>query len=128
MGMMTLQNTISPFEEMLSYETLWGMRDYTLPKISALFKKHKVLPSKLVEILTAQSLFAHEDDLRDEVRSYLSKLGGFSVSVHGAFQYPTRLRDAKNPLELIYYRGDIGYLESPCVSIVGARECSEEGA
>ena len=52
---------------------------------------------------------------------------GFLVSVHGDFQYPKRLREAKYPIELFYYKGDLGLLDSPCVSVVGARKCTEEG-
>lgn len=124
---MSLLNTISPRQEMLSYEVLCGMR-HSFAVISDLFKKYKVLPSKLVEIISSQaSLFDGDDDLRGRVEEYVAKLEGFSVSIHGSFQFPEQLRDAKNPLELIYYRGDIGYLESPCVSIVGARKCTPDG-
>lgn len=123
---MCLRNAISPFDEMLSYETLWGFQSWTLKTIAALFRRYQVLPSQLLDIVSKEFI-AEFLRLRDEVRDFVLKLRGFSVNVHGTHQYPSKLRDAKYPLELFYYRGDIGYIESRCISVVGARKCSEEG-
>src|SRR5262249_27976460 len=120
-----LPNTISLHDEMVSYESLWGMRDWTLKKIAELFQHHRVLPTRLFEILAGEALVKDVIlDVRDQVRSFISNLRGFTVSVNGAYQYPERLRAAKYPIELFYYRGDISFVESRCVSIVGARNCT----
>lgn len=119
-----LQNTISPRDEMVSYETLWSLPNSSLKSIAELFKKHRVLPSQLLET-ESESLFTQ--DRRAVVEHFLASIRGFSVSINGCFQYPKHLRDAKYPPELLYYRGDIGLVESPCVSIVGTRQATPDG-
>lgn len=121
-----LQNTVSPHDEMVSYETLWGVPQASLKSIAELFKQHPVLPSELLES-EGDSLFGEVRQLRNRVRDFLAPIRGFSVSIHGCYQYPRHLRDAKYPPELLYYRGDIGLMESPCVSIVGTRKATREG-
>ena len=121
-----LKHAVSLREEMNSYETLWGMRDATQKTIAELFQQHPGLPSGVLDRLKGTDLFL--DELYDSVRSFLDSLTGFSVSVYGAFQYPSMLRSAQYPLELFYYRGQIEVAESRCVSVVGARKVSDLGA
>jgi DNA processing protein len=123
-----LKNTVSLFEEMVAYETLWGLPNQSLKTISGLFVTNQVLPSELLQEYAKNHLLSDVDELKREVQGYLKEFNGFSVCVNGAFQYPERLRHAKYPIELFYYKGDIGLLESRCVSVVGARKCSESGA
>jgi DNA processing protein len=129
--MFNLQNTLSPFDEMLSYETLWGLKRGSLKEVAALFERNAQLPSKLLATLQAETLV--DEVLKDvqrlvrDVREKLAAMHGFSVCIHRDFQYPERLRAARYPLELFYYRGDIGLAASRCVSVVGARKCSPEG-
>lgn len=119
-----LKNTVSPFMEMVAYEALWALPNESLKSIAEIFKKRKLLPS---EILTYKKDLFAIPDLLEEISSYLSHKSGFSVSICGDFQYPKKLQDAKYPIELFYYKGDIGLLESRCISVVGARECTEDG-
>lgn len=42
-------------------------------------------------------------------------------------QYPDSLRKIKNPPKQLYFQGDIGLLNTPIISIVGSRSCSENG-
>lgn len=122
-----LGNTISLWKEMVAYETLWAIPKQSLKTIAELFKKKKnVLPSDLFKDCIKRYTI-DLNSLQKEVNEYLKSIKGFSVCVNGTFHYPKPLQDAKYPIELFYYKGDIGYLESPCVSIVGARKCSEEG-
>ena len=51
----------------------------------------------------------------------------FGVRVHGAGEYPSKLRDATNPIELLYYEGWWDLVDSPSVSVVGTRRPSQEG-
>lgn len=120
-----LANTVSLAEEMVSYETLWALEKITLKKIADLFRAHPGLPSRVLHTLAASQLGVAE--LASEVRSFLSALRGFAVSVSGTYQYPKRLKDARHPIELFYYRGYIGLVETRCVSVVGARKASPEG-
>lgn len=115
---------ISPLDEMVAYETLWGRRNQTLKKISGLFKGHKISPSQLLE---QQTDYAEAVEIVDKVKSLMKEKSGFSVSVHGDFLYPEKLQEAKYPIELFYYKGDIGVLDSRCISVVGSRKCSEDG-
>jgi DNA processing protein len=119
-----LGNTISIFDEVIAYETLWGIQNETLRTISTMFKNNNVLPTQL---LKQKSDMFETPKIKEEVTKYVSGKKGFSVSVHGDFQYPMRLQEAKYPIELFYYKGDLGLLESPSVSVVGARQCSEDG-
>lgn len=41
--------------------------------------------------------------------------------------YPKILRTIANPPKMLYYIGDISILEGTCVSVVGARRCSDYG-
>ena len=122
---MPLQNTISPYEEMLSYEALWAMEGATYKTIADKFRDFGGIPSRVFK--KHAGIFAGE--LVNEVKAFVEDKKGFSVSVHGAFQYPKGLRDARHPIELFYYKGDITLLDDGVkrVSVVGARNCSEKG-
>ncbi|MGH7242345.1 MAG: DNA-processing protein DprA [Phycisphaerales bacterium] len=126
---MVIDNAISPYSEMLAYETLWALPSVSLKTIADWVRVKSALPSALLDACRKESMFSEVDELAEKVRLFLSKIEiPFSICVHGTFQYPERLRDARYPLELFYYRGDIGLLESKCISVVGARECTEDGA
>lgn len=117
-------NTISPREEMLAYETLWGQPHQSVKTLAELFKQERSLPS---ELFRRQNRLGALAQLREDVEKFLHGKSGFSVAIHGDFQYPKKLREAKYPLELFYYRGEIGLLESRCISVVGARRSTREG-
>jgi DNA processing protein len=119
-----MANAVSPYREMVAYETLWGQQNQSLRKLAELFKRERVLPS---ELLRPDLAGCPTEELQARVESLLRSKTGFSVAVHGAFQYPERLQQAKYPIELFYYRGDIGLLESSCISVVGSRKCTEAG-
>ncbi len=108
---------------MLAYEVLLGRVDSSVESIVSALRSAQQLPSEYLR--SEEGMFASE--LRDEVAQFLASKSGFSVSIGGDFQYPTRLRDAACPVELFYYRGELGVLESRCVSVVGARSASPEG-
>lgn len=110
---------------MLAYETLWAMPDVTQKLLAAEFHERELLPSELFERIRSE-LLEHEA-LFENVGRFLEHLRGFSVSVHRALQYPSRLRAARYPIELFYYKGDIGLVESRSVSVVGTRQCSDDG-
>lgn len=117
------KRSISPKEELGAYEALWDAPNATFKSIADLFREHPgavpsdlVSPKKAAEYAEkALSLFA-----RGGIRS-------FGVRIHGAGEYPQKLRDARHPIELLYYRGVWELVETPCVSIVGTRNPSEAG-
>ena len=120
---------ISPYKELVSYEYLWAKDNSTLKNISELFAKG-LLPSKVVE--DNQNFF--EKDKYNEVESFIDKKidklkNKFSIMINGNYQYPIGLRDAKYPINLIYYRGNINNAldTNKNISIVGSREVSSDG-
>lgn len=126
--------SISPYQEMLAYETLWAIPGMTEAKLSAFFKQKDELPSKILESLDLQpqSRFIEEPtklvDLKDTISKYLDKkLGSFSIVVNRDYQYPVGLRHTKHPIELFYYKGNLDLLTSKSVSVVGARKATDAG-
>lgn len=120
-----LSNTYSPWNEAVAYEALWAMSGATTKSIAEIFERQRgeaVLPSVALE----REGYLGKEEILEKVQDYLRDKS-FSVQVSGGYQYPRRLRDAKYPLELFYYRGDIGLLDSRCISVVGTRGVSEEG-
>lgn len=124
--MFNLPNTISPQREAVSYETLWADQGQTSKSIATLFRQHPVLPSELLQIQRTANFLLNE--IEQQVRAFFESLRmAFSVAIHRDHQYPESLRKLRHPIELFYYRGDIGLTESPCVSVVGARKCTDDG-
>jgi DNA processing protein len=65
-----------------------------------------------------------------EKATQILKKGGvahFGVRVHGAGEYPEKLRAAEHPVEVLYFQGWWDLIDSPSVAVVGTREPSEEG-
>lgn len=125
------EKIISPYEEMLAYETLWAIEGMTEAKLSEIFRKKDDLPSKVLEDLPILDLLNDKTtykQLKKEISDLLQeKLGTFSIVVNRDFQYPLGLRNAKHPIELFYYKGNLDYLHTECISIVGARKVTENG-
>lgn len=110
---------------MISYETLWAIPGMTEARISELFAAGKT-PTEVAIDLPSSELVAFKR-LVPEVAAYLDQRRGFSLCVYGDYQYPAALRDAKYPVDLFYYQGDLSLVENKCISIVGARSASSEG-
>lgn len=115
---------ISALEELGAYEALWKLPDASFKSIAELFRRNPgSVPSEHVDAAGAAA--AAREALR-----YLDDAGisNFGVRVHGAGEYPLRLRDAKEPVELLYYRGWWDLVDSyRTIAIVGTREASDEG-
>ncbi|MHB1535708.1 MAG: DNA-processing protein DprA [Acidimicrobiales bacterium] len=67
-------------------------------------------------------------------RSDLSRLAdhlareGIDVTWRGRPDFPAALVGDPQPPGVIFWRGDIGWLERPCVAVVGTRRCTPDGA
>ena len=113
---------ISPFRELGAYETLWQQAKTSFKLIAERFAKWPgAVPSD----------FVPEEDALRTARSVFQKLHDadvehFGVRVHGAAEYPEKLRDARYPVELIYFQGWWDLVHTRAVSVVGTRKPSPE--
>lgn len=128
MSQPTLENAMSLREELHAYETLWALSGQTTKRLSDRFRANSwASPTRLLQALQSEELLPETAEVAHLVSQYLASSRGFTVSVYGSFQYPQRLRDAKYPPQLIYYRGNLGLAETPCVSVIGTRKATSEG-
>jgi DNA processing protein len=114
---------ISPRREMGAYEALWLRQGASFKTIAEKFAKDiTALPSDFVSPSEA-------DECADEVMRILKEDGvhRFGVRVNHAGDYPMPLRDARHPVELLYYQGAWELTESRCVAVVGSREATDNG-
>src|SRR6056297_1700391 len=89
------RRTISPFRELGAYETLWQEAKATFKSLAEKFAERPgAIPSDFVSDSeaerTAESVYRRLQDA-DAAR--------FGVRVHGAAEYPKKLRDARHPVE-----------------------------
>lgn len=116
-------SVISPMLELGAYEALWAELKASFKTLSDKFAECPgSVPSDFVPPSKAK-------ECADQVESKFLSAGieRFGVRVHGAGDYPEKLRDAANPIELLYYQGDWGLVESRCVAVVGTRNPTDEG-
>ena len=114
---------VSPFHEMGAYEALWSEHETTFKSLSERFARYPgSVPSDFISPTEA-----HECAVFVKRRFDEAEVEGFGVRVHGAGEYPEKLRDAAYPVALLYYQGwwDLAYSRS--VAVVGARKPSPEG-
>lgn len=114
---------VSPFLEMGAYEALWLEKGATFKTIAERFSADpSALPSDFVSPSEAQQR-AHE------VMTRFKKAGvhRFGVRIHHAGDYPLKLREAKYPVELLYYRGSWELAELPSIAVVGSRKATPDG-
>lgn len=114
---------ISPMLEMGAYEAMWLEHGTTFRSIAAKFAADpEALPSDFVNRPLAEQCAS-------EVMKVLkkAKVHRHGVRIHHAGDYPAKLRDAKHPIELLYYRGAWELTELRSVAVVGSRKASTEG-
>ncbi|MBY5734055.1 DNA-processing protein DprA [Rhizobium leguminosarum] len=116
-------NAISPRRELGAYEALWLEKGATFRTLAEKFAADPTaLPSDFVSSSEAVSC-------AEEVMKTLKKAGvhHFGVRINHAGDYPLKLRDARHPVELLYYQGEWELTETRSVAVVGSREASDEG-
>lgn len=113
---------VSPLLELGAYEALWDEPKASFKSIAEKFAAAPgsrpsdfVPPSRALEYGEAVLRELTQDGQR------------FGVHIHGAGEYPVRLRDAAYPVELLYYQGWWDLVNSRSVAVVGTRKPSEEG-
>lgn len=116
---------VDTLAEIGAYEYLWKQQNTSTKKLAQLFDAHPgQLPSDLVDDDLAQQA-------AQEVLQQFSARGikRFGVRINGTFDYPARLRDASEPIEVLYFLGSWELAEAPRrVAVVGTRKVSPEGA
>lgn len=114
---------ISPRREMGAYEALWLEQGATFKTLADKFAKDpSALPSDFVSISEA------EQGATETLR--LMKERGvhqFGVRINHAGDYPGKLRDARHPVEVLYYQGAWELSEPRGIAVVGSRKASEDG-
>lgn len=118
------RSTISPRRELGAYEALFMQQGATFKTLADKFAADATaLPSDFVSP-------AEADQAATSVIEKLHKSGvyQFGVRINKAGDYPIKLRDAKHPLELLYYQGTWELSEMRGLAVVGSRKPSEEGA
>jgi len=119
-----LFRSVSPIVELGAYEALWDAEGASFKKLAELFRHY---PD------AAPSDFVGEKESRqyaDKVLAIFKKraIADFGVRLHGAGEYPDRLRDADDPVEFLYFQGDWDLAHAPKqIAIVGTREPTDEG-
>lgn len=114
---------VSPLRELGAYEELWKDPRASFKTLSLKFAANPgAVPSDFVPARKAQ-----ECARLVQQRFKDADVGRFGIRVHGAGDYPDRLRDAAHPIELLYYQGWWDLAESRSVAVVGTRNPSQEG-
>lgn len=114
---------ISPLRELGAYEALWLEQGATFKTLADKFARDpSALPSDFVvpEVAAAAA---------QEVMEALGRAGveRFGVRINHAGDYPRKLRDARHPVEMLYYQGSWELSEAPAIAIVGSRKASDDG-
>lgn len=114
---------ISPRRELGAYEALFLEEGATFKRLAERFAADpEALPSDFVEPRRAEQA-------GQRVFEKLHKAGvrQFGVRLNKAGDYPEKLRDAKYPVELLYYQGAWELSEMRSLAVVGSRKPSQEG-
>ena len=118
------QRAVSPFLELGAYEALWDKEATSFKSLANRFAASPgAVPSDFVEPKVAAS---YANLVHAQLRE--AGINSYGVRVHGAGDYPERLRDAEYPLELLYYQGWWDLVNSPrSIAVVGTRAPTEDG-
>lgn len=106
-----------------AYEALWLEEKATFKTIADRFKRDPLaMPSDFVTPSDAERCASL-------VLRRFKELGinRFGVRIHHAGDYPKKLRDARHPVEMLYYQGTWELVEARSIAIVGSRKASEDG-
>jgi len=115
--------SISPFREFGAYEALWAEQGTTFKSIAELFHKNPgAVPSHFVSVEKGKEFASKALEILNR-----ANVESFGIRIHGAGEYPKKLRDARYPIELLYFQGWWDLAETPSVAVVGTRNPTEEG-
>jgi DNA processing protein len=116
-------SAVSPRLELGAYEALWLEKGATFKTIAEKFAADPMaMPSDFVSRPIAEARAA-------ETLTKLSKAGvsRFGTRLNLTGNYPAKLRDARYPVEMLYFQGTWELAETRSVAVVGSRNASDEG-
>lgn len=117
------ERAVSPLREMAAYEALWEEEKASFKTIADRIRENPgILPSELV---STDRIEASQQRLEEIIKRF--NVSRFGIRVNGANEYPHRLRDARNPVEVLYFQGFWNLIETPSIAVVGARKVSADG-
>jgi DNA processing protein len=120
---LALSRPISPWLEMGAYECLWTNAHQTFKKIADLFREREdAVPSDFILRPIAEGCAKEATELLGQ-----AQIKRFGIRICGTADYPEKLRDAKNPVELLYFQGWWDLLSTTCVAVVGTRKPTDTG-
>jgi DNA processing protein len=115
--------SVSPLIEMGAYEALWLEDGASFKRIAERFKDARgSIPSDFVPYEACLKTAQRTLDILGR-----KGVGQFGIRVHGAGEYPEKLRDASYPVELLYFQGWWNLVEARSVAVVGTRKPSTQG-
>jgi DNA processing protein len=121
---MTNTKPISPLREIAAYEALWGREKTSFKWLSELFASHH--GSRPSDFVTEGEIESYYSLLKDTIRN--NKLEyKINILLEGTFDYPRELKDAREPVELLYFSGNLDYLTTRRIAVVGTRKPTREG-
>ena len=115
---------VSPFREMGAYEVLWVQARCDIHILGETVRRSDLEAFRRTSVAPEE---AHDCAAFVTKRFEQAEINRFGVRVHGAGEYPSKLRDAASPVELLYYQGWWDLAASPSVAVVGTRKPSREG-
>ena len=114
---------ISPRRELGAYEALWLENGASFKTIAEKFAaRPTAVPSDFVRPANADRCAAQAIRILEA-----EGVHRFGVSVNHDGDYPARLRDARHPVELLYYQGAWELIGTRCVAVVGNRQATDSG-
>jgi DNA processing protein len=114
---------VAPARELGAYEALWARKGASFKTLADLFRSQ---PNSVPSDFPSRS---EADEYSHIALTSIREAGikNFGIRVHGAGEYPAKLRDAEHPVALLYFQGNWDITASRCVAIVGTRNPSDEG-
>ena len=114
---------VMPVRELGAYEALWAKEGASFKTLADMFRAQAgSIPSDFVSEREAEQ---YSRMALGTIRE--AGIRHFGIRVHGAGEYPPKLRDAQHPVELLYFQGNWDITASRCVAIVGTRHPTDEG-
>jgi DNA processing protein len=93
---------VMPGRELGAYEALWAREGTSFKTLADTFRQHPgSLPSDFVSQRDAEQ---YSRMALGTIRE--AGIRHFGIRVHGAGEYPPKLRDAQHPIELLYFQGN----------------------